>query len=689
MTKPHFLRLLAGACALHASACGSSAATEPAAQMTASDSSATPATPSTSGASGTNAATNAKPGQANTSANNPRAGNPSAAAGSGSPSGAADPQTVTNAGAGAAPSAGAAGAAGSKPPRVIPPGSVSKPGEYSGYGDKIYNGFELSSLYVAMRDGTKLAVDLYRPKEQNGQVTDEPLPVLWMHTPYNRRFFASTAGAGLPGEVYPGAAARLVDYGYVAAVVDYRGLYASYGKNEGFNRGEWVDAARMDAYDITEWFAEQPWSNGKVGMWGCSATGGSQMQALSVAPPHLKAIFPMSCEFDAYPFGVPGGMAPASGDTKAPPGASSGAARDAMATAVDDDPGGAMLREAIAQHAMNIENPGYAPFRDSVATNIPEVWWAKSSPHTYLDTIVESGIAVYAAANWDEAATKYGTFFTFNNLPNPRRMIVGPKPHCAWFDVEADTGFDLLVEERRFFDYWLKDIDNGIMDEPGVYYYTYNESKDKEWRSSPVWPLANEKRTDYFLGAKTLSTTAPTEASAKDDTVVDYNVTMGTTSTTAPSNPRGIAYATEPLAADVRVTGHPVAELWVASTADDGDFIATLQDVAPNGTITAYNMHGRLRASLRKETDPPYNNLGLPYHPFGQGDVMKLTPGEPTLLRFDLLPISFLFKAGHRIQVTLSFADTATPRVTPAPTVSIYHDAEHPSKIVLPIIEGE
>jgi len=685
VTKPLFSHLLTAACI---AACGSSGSSDPAAQ-TPSDSTAAPSTPEQGGTSGTSATTNNnKPGQSGSTPNTPSTSNPSTAANSGAGAPATTgPQSAATAGTDAA--AAAAGTGATKPPRVVPPGSVSKPGEYSGYGEKKYDGFELSSVYVPTRDGTKLAVDLYRPKDASGKVTDDKLPVLWMHTPYNRRFFASTAGAGLPGEVYPGAAAKLVDYGYVAAVVDYRGLYASYGTNQGFNRGEWVDGARMDAYDVTEWFAEQPWSNGKVGMWGCSATGGSQMQALTTAPPHLKAIFPMSCEFDVYPFGVPGGMAATSGDTKAPPGASSGAGRDAMATAVDDDPGGAMMREAIAQHSMNIENPGYAPFRDSVAANIPEVWWAKSSPHTYWSTVLESGIAVYAAANWDEAATKYGAFFTYNNLTGPRRLIVGPKPHCAWFDVEGDTGFDLLVEERRFFDYWLKDIDNGIMDEPGVYYYTYNESKDKEWRASPTWPLANEKRTEYFFGAKTLGTTAPTEALAKTDQVVDYTVAQGTTSTTSSPTPRGIAFATEPLTADVRVTGHPVAELWVATTATDGDFIATLQDVSPTGAITAYNMHGRLRASQRKEVDAPYNNLGLPYHPFGEKDAMPLTAGEPTLIRFDLLPISFLFKSGHRIQVTLSFADTPTPRITPAPTVSIYHDAEHPSKIVLPIIEGD
>ena len=664
---------------LAANGCGTDASTATSASSEAGSSMSTPA--STGGS-----VSAPKAGQsssaAGASASAPK-GNASPTAGRASAAGTEAGAHAAAAGDGGGPATGAA----SKPMHVGPPGSVSKPGEYSGYGDKLYKGYELSSQYVAVRDGTKLAVDLYRPKGSDGKVTEDKLPVLWMHTPYNRRTFASASGSGLAGETYPGAAARLVDYGYVVATVDYRGVYASYGKNEGYNRGEWVDAARMDAFDITEWFAMQPWSNGNVGMWGCSATGGSQMQALTVAPPHLKAVFPMRCEFDVYPFGVPGGMSAGSGDTKAPPMSSSSALRDATAQAVDGDTGGAQLRAAVAEHANNVENAGYVPFRDSMATNIKEVWWAKSSPHTYLDTIKKSGIAVYAAANWDEAATKYGAFFTVNNLDNPRKLIVGPSTHCAWFSVEKDLGFDITVEERRFFDHWLKGVDNGVMLEPMVYYYTYNEAKGKEWRSSEQWPLPNEKRTAYYLGAKSLGTSKPTEASAKDDAQVEYAVSMGTTSTTSNPTPKGISYATEPLDKDVRVTGHPVAELWVSSTATDGDFIATLQDVAPDGKITSYNMHGRLRASLRKEADPPYNNLGLPYHPFNMADVQPLTPNEPTQLRFDLLPISFLFKAGHRIQVTLSFADSVTPRVMPAPSVSIYRDAMHTSSITLPIIE--
>jgi putative CocE/NonD family hydrolase len=559
--------------------------------------------------------------------------------------------------------------------------TVSRPGEYRGFGAKLYQGYELSSQYVAVRDGTRLAVDLYRPKTADGTIVETPLPVLLMHTPYNRRYFTSLiAGKGLSGETYPGAAARLIEYGYVVAIADFRGGYASYGKNEGYNRGEWVDAARMDAYDIIEWLVTQPFATDKVGMWGCSATGGSQIQAATTAPPHLKAVFPMSCEFDAYPFGVPGGMAATSGDTKVPPGGPIGLARDAAAVAVDGDTDGLQLQAAIAEHAGNVENPGYVPFRDSVAPNIPDKWWLKSSPHTYLNQINESGIAFYVAANWNEGATKYGAFFTFKNLETPTKLIVGPGEHCAWFTVKNKTGFDIAVEERRWFDYWLKGIENGIADEPKIYYYTYYETPERTWRSAATWPLPNERRTRYYLGDAVLGLDKPASTRGADEIVVNYSST--------PTNLEGaLSYETAPLPAAVRITGHPVAELWVSSSASDGDFIATLQDVAPDGKVVSYNMCGRLRASLRAEARAPYDNLGLPWHPMQQADVKLLAPNEPTLLRFDLLPISIVFRQGHRIRLVLTFADAVTPKLQPPPLVKIYRDAAHASSITLPVIE--
>jgi predicted acyl esterase len=450
-----------------------------------------------------------------------------------------------------------------------------------------------------------------------------------------------------------------------------------------------MTAASRDAYDITEWLARQPWSNGNVGMWGCSATGGSQMQAITTAPPHLKAVFPMSCEFDVYAFRAPGGMAARqNGPGRGRGGAQSAREiRDAAAVPVDADKDRTQLKAAIAEHATAVESEGYVPFRDSLSDSLTDPgsrqWWLKSSPHTYLKQINAAKIPMYLAANWDEGPTKHGVFFTFNNVTGPAKLIVGPGRHCDWLSVEKQTGFDITVEERRFFDYWLKGVRNGVMDENRVYYYTYNAPAGSEWRSAKSWPLFGEKRTRYYLGEGALTTSEPKEAGKKDEAAVSYGVTPNSATV------RGLQYETAPLTKDVQVTGHPSINLWVSSTATDGDFIATIQDVAPDGKATSYNMTGQLRASLRKQHDPPFNNLGLPWQRSYQEDVMPLAPGQPAELAFPLLPGSILFKAGHRIRLVVSFADRTTPVLEPAPKVAVYRDPAYKSYLTLPIIEGK
>lgn len=554
---------------------------------------------------------------------------------------------------------------------------VSKPGQYSGYSPVLYDGYQLSSQYVAARDGTKLAVDIFRPT-RDGKLADQPWPVLFMHTPYNRRNYRD----GLTAANYPGQALQLVKYGYVVAVADFRGLFASFGVNGAYNRGEWLDPAYWDAYDIIEWLAKQPWSNGKVGMWGCSATGGSQMQAATSMPPSLKAVFPMSCEFDVLPFGVPGGVVR---DLNRNPPTPHGEipVRDRDAAAVDADTTGAMLKAASEQHRGNREDPGVIPFRDSESPTLGVNWWQKSSPHAYLDRINKSGIAMYAAANWDEASTKYGAFFTFNNVDNPVKLIVGPQTHCNWAAIRKENGFDIVVEEHRFFDHWLKGIDNGVMREPPLYYYTYNAPPGHEWNAAPSWPLPNEKRTKfYFDAAQSLAAAAPKAPDGKDEIAIAYGI--------KPENraDKALTYLTPPLRADVQITGHPVVNLWVSSTATDGDFFVYLEDVAPDGKVTAYNMDGRLRASHRKLHEAPYDNLGLPWHRSEAQDITPLKAGEPAELVFDLYPISYVFKAGHQIRVTVAFAEPGTRAVAPAPVVTVYRGAQHSSSITLPVIEA-
>ena len=120
---------------------------------------------------------------------------------------------------------------------------------------------------------------------------------------------------------------------------------------------------------------------------------------------------------------------------------------------------------------------------------------------------------------------------------------------------------------------------------------------------------------------------------------------------------KGMTFVTEPLAADTQITGHPVVKLWIASTSQDADIIARIDDVAPDGSNRYYNVEGRLRASLRKLSKAPYETMGLPWHPFTKDSAQPLTPGEPAQVEFDVLPISYLFKQGHRIRLTLNFAD--------------------------------
>lgn len=555
----------------------------------------------------------------------------------------------------------------------------SFPGHYQGYSEARFNGYELSSRYIPMRDGTQIAVDVFRPTV-DGEVATSPLPVLWMHTPYNRRNFAG----GLTAENYPGKALRLLPHGYVVAVADFRGLFASFGTNAGYNRGEWQEHARWDAYDITEWLAAQPWSTGKVGMWGCSAAGGSQMQALTVAPPSLKAVFPMSCEWDIYPFASFGGMAPPQGVPTRLLRGETREARDRLSVAVDGDNDHILLDAAVASHANNVETAGYTPFRDSVSEHFSNQWWLKSSPHLYKETIEESGVAIYSAANLDEEGPGYGPAFTFNNLSNPRKFVIGPATHCDWTTVMNETGFDILTEELRFFDHWLKGIDNGVMTEAPVIYYTYNMRESDiglpGWKTASAWPLPEQALTAFNLTSGSLATGEVNEDS-RLTVPVDYEVNNDN------FWEKGIQFITEPLAEDMQITGHPVLHLWLSSTALDTDVVARIDDIAPDGTITYRTVEGRLRASLRATEPAPYDNLGLPYHPFTEDSQAMLQPGEAVELAFDFYVISNVFKEGHRIRLTLNFADErATPRVTPVPENTLYFGRDTPSRLILPVI---
>lgn len=566
------------------------------------------------------------------------------------------------------------------------PAKVSRFNEYRGWSEPVYDGWARSSRYVPMRDGTRLAVDVFRPT-RNGQVAEERLPVVWTHHRYQRAVVEEGKLYTIL-DTFPWLQ-EVIRHGYVVAAVDARGSGASFGVFEGmFNLRE-----TQDAYDMTEWLAAQPWSNGNIGMYGRSYLGITQYMAASRKPPHLRAIFPEVAMTDMYALLWHGGIfhgpfieewtqAVREMDVDKP------------AEPVDEDQDGALLKAAIEEHKQNFDMAKLVagtPYRDSLAPGTrvrPFVYWP---PITYRDEIRKSKVGVYHLAGWFDRYVRDQAVL-FRNLDNPQKLTIGPWTHTQ------NHAMDFAAEHLRWWDYWLKGIPNGVMDDAPVHYYVMGAPEDQAWRSAPTWPLPQERRTPYYFAAGSgLGTAAPADPGAQDAFTVDY------TATVAP-NPRwsvsrqipdltglgakGLSYTTPPLPRTVEVTGHPVVHLWVSAPATDADVFVYLEEVDATGK-SVYVSEGALRASNRAVQTPSYNYLGLPFHRGNKADRQPLTPDEPVELVLDLFPVSNLFDAGHRIRVTITGADKAnavTPEQSPAPTLTVYRGAGRASYVELPVI---
>jgi putative CocE/NonD family hydrolase len=568
---------------------------------------------------------------------------------------------------------------------VVPPAPrISEFNRYSGYSEAAYDGWFRTSRYVTLRDGARLAVDIFRPT-RHGKVAEEKLPVVWTYERYQRAWWEE-------GQIF-----TILDtfewlkdvlrHGYVVAAVDSRGSGASFGRFEGlFN-----DKESGDAYEITEWLAAQPWSNGNIGMYGRSYLAMTQYMAAGRKPPHLKAIFPEVGGADFYEVIYRGGIYHGplietwSHLVKE-------LDVDKPAFPVDADTDRSLLRAAVEQHRSN-RNAAMifagVPYRDSVDAGSGVQVFRDWTAITYLPQIRESKVAVYLLAGWHDRYVRDQAIL-FRNLDNPRKLTIGP-----WTHTQQDR-FDFAAEHLRWWDYWLKGIDNGVMGDAPVHYYVMGVPEDQAWRSAPAWPLPQERRTAYFFGPRSLGTTAP-ESGGRDEKGVDYTASISpnprwTLIRSFPelsaNDAKGFSYTTPPLAAPLEVTGHPVAHLWVSSSATDGDFFVYLEEVDEKGA-SRYVSEGMLRASNRAVADPGYNLPGLPYHRGNRADRQPLKPGEPVELVIDLDPTSTLFAAGHRIRVTVTGADAAnarTPRLSPPPRMTVYREPGRASYIELPVI---
>jgi putative CocE/NonD family hydrolase len=325
------------------------------------------------------------------------------------------------------------------------------------------------------------------------------------------------------------------------------------------------------------------------------------------------------------------------------------------------------------------------------------------NPAGALARISASGIPVCHLSGWHDLWVRDTTLW-FRNLRNPQRMIIGPWSHSS------GCGDDLAVEHLRWYDHWLKGIDNGVMDGPPVRYFTMNAPAGTQWRTSWEWPPAQARPTEFYfhpgpagtvasVNDGVLVAAAPTGPDGEDAYRVDYSTTSGRTTRWAdgygggfryhltPNDRKALTYTTPVLAQDLEITGHPVVRLWVSSDSPDGDFFIYLEEVDEHGE-SHYVSEAAIRASHRADAAAPFDAMGLPFHP-GTADLARPMPVEPVELVVDMHPTSTVFAAGRRVRISVTGCDrdnAHTTELVPAPVVRVHRSPRHPSRVVLPVM---
>ncbi|MCP4633271.1 MAG: CocE/NonD family hydrolase, partial [candidate division Zixibacteria bacterium] len=238
---------------------------------------------------------------------------------------------------------------------------------------------------------------------------------------------------------------------------------------------------------------------------------------------------------------------------------------------------------------------------------------------------------------------------------------------------------DTDAEAHRWFDYWLKGVKNGIMDEPTIHYYVMGAPEKMAWRSATKWPLKNEKRIRFYFSTSTtnkldsvgrglLTREQPKSSNEFDTYLINYSTTTGKYSRwnsviqeivypdMSDNDSKSLTYTTHPLERDIEITGHPIIYLIISAQTTELDFFVYLEEIDKDDR-SKYITEGCLRTSHRTLKKPSFQNHGLPYNRSNQGDIKNLKPGEPAKLVFDLLPTAYLFHKGNRIRITIACAD--------------------------------
>ena len=536
---------------------------------------------------------------------------------------------------------------------------------------------------VPMRDRVELSADVYRPQAAGRY------PVILSRTPYTK-----TSGSTFRTAKY------FVANGYVFVTMDVRG--------RGDSDGTFVPykADGLDGYDAIEWCAAQPWSTGKVGTLGGSYNGVIQWLTAVHQPPHLAAMIPMvspSDPFVEFPTGLPIPQLLSWYHITA------GKVSQNM-EAVDWTKLYWHLPIFTMDEAMGRPNKNW---KDFVEHSKLDSYW---EPLRYQNKFDRVKVPVLGISGWYDDE-QIGTPLNFAGMTSKtidekvrrsQRLLMGPWPHAinstsklGEVDFGPTATIDLNNTWLRWFDYWLKGTDNGVMQEAPVRIFVMGENV---WRNENEWPMARTKWTKYFLSsggrANTLSgngSLSMTEPATEGTDTYRYDPANPVPFLTSPSFAQiggpddyrkveeredVLVYSTEPLLEDMEVCGPIKVKLFASSSARDTDFMAKLIDVWPNGFAQRMT-DGMVRARFREGMDKP----------------SLIEPGRVYGYDIDLWNTCQLYKKGHRVRLEIS--SSAFPKYdrnlnsgeqlgkTTAMQVAeqkIYHGSGRGSYVLLPLV---
>ncbi|WP_016910169.1 CocE/NonD family hydrolase [Streptomyces xiaopingdaonensis] len=548
-------------------------------------------------------------------------------------------------------------------------------------------------LRVPMRDGVELAADAYhgadeapRPALLAMSAYGKELQALALTTPPQRRPSPMWDGCIEAGDI-----ARVVREGYVHVIGDVRGTGDSGGVMIGNYNSGGVSQGQ-DLYDLVEWVAAQPWCDGNVGMIGISYFGSMQVLAAAERPPHLKAIFVSGGHYDFYETTYHGGvmwfMPRAAREGR---GGDSGIAHARVKSRMQEAFSPEELEKLVEERLRDpdvaawpnlvhvLKYPKNREFWFDIVMNpLDGDWYEERNPITLARNI---DIPVYLQIDQGRGWTVDGHIELFDVLKGPKKLDIGSYPPMQsrpWVE-EHDKMF-------RWYEYWLKGVDNGVMDEPAVSVFVEGS---REVVTAAQWPPKEIAYTSLHLRPRGGLSFEPEHLGAEHAAPDGfYQAPL-----TVTDKVEVLSWSTEPFEEPTELIGTGAAHLFAEIDQDDTNFILRLFDQAPGGDRQLLTT-GYLKASHR-ELDEERSTEGDPYHPHTRAVPVEAGKIEEYVLR--LYPFAATFRQGHRLVAELSndepLADAHNALLPPDAfhlpvgrpvTHKIYRDAAHPSRLVLP-----